>query len=156
MHVGPVRLIILLLLAINILEAQSTQKHSDGPATSSLRVTATVVPSVWLIMDPDGKQETVVANAPDPKEAFVHVATPQKLKATKTILRNSYTPAPQQPTPTTSHRTTQPRNQGDASIQFSFLKPKQFEVKQEIKVMDVDVNGKTERQPVAVTTVVPQ
>ena len=155
MHVGPVRLLILLLLAINILEAQSIQKHSDGPATSSLRVTATVVPSVWLIMDPDGKQETVVANAPDPKEDFVRVATPQKLKTTKTTLRQGYTPA-QQPTPTDPKRATQPRNQGDASIQFSFLKPKQFEVKQEIKVMDVDVNGKTERQPVAVTTVVPQ
>jgi hypothetical protein len=107
-------------------------------------------------MDPDGKQETVVANAPDPKEDFVRIATPQKLKTAKTTFKKTYTPAPQQQTPTSSQRTAQPRNQGDASIQFSFVKPKQFEVKQEITVMGVDVNGKTERQPVAVTTVVPQ
>jgi|ERR1700704_2307084 len=151
-----VRLLVLLLLPITILEAQSVQKPSGGPATSSLRVTATVVPSVWLVMDPDGKQETVVANAPDPKEDFVHVTTPQKLKTTKTTFRKSYAQAPQQQTPAGPQRATQPRNQGDASTQFSLPKPKQFEVKQEIKVMDVDVNGKTERRPVTVTTVVPQ
>lgn len=50
----------------------------------------------------------------------------------------------------------QPRNQSDATVQFSMPSPKQFEVKEEIKIMDVGENGKTERQPVKTTTVVPQ
>ena len=156
MQAGPVRLLVFLLLAINVLEAQSSQKHSGGTAPGSLQVTVTVVPSVWLVMDPDGKLEAVVANAPDPTDSFVHAAAPQKRQAAKTASRKSRTPAPAQQTPAGPVPGIQPRDHGNAPLQFSLPKPKQFEVKHEIKMMDVEVNGKTERRPVTVTTVVPQ
>ena len=104
------RVLILFLFTSSVVQGQSPYKQSGGPAQGSLRVTVTVEPSVWLRMGPDGKQEMVVANAPDPKESFFHV--PSQTEA------------------------------------------KQFEVKQEIRMMDVNKGGKAGRQPVKVTTVV--
>jgi hypothetical protein len=156
MQAGTVRLLFFLLFTINILEAQSLQKHSDGPATGSLQITATVVPSVWLVMDHDGKQATVVANAPDPKESFFHPAAAQKQKTLKATSGKSPASTSRQQTSADMRRALRPLNQSDAAIQFSLPPTKQFEVKQEIILMDVDMNGKTERRPVTVTMVVPQ
>lgn len=155
MQAGSVRLLIFLLFAINLVEGQSSQKHSGGPATSSLRVTATVVPSVWLVMDRDGKQSAVVANAPDSKESFFHPAATQRQKTLKATSGTS--PATgRQHAPTEIRLALQPGNQNDAAVQFSLPSPKQFDVKQETILMDVEVSGKKERRQVTVTTVVPQ
>ena len=158
MHAGKVRLLLLVLFTISVAKAQSPDKHSGGTAAGSLQVTATVAPSVWLVIDPDskdpdGKQQTVVANAPDAKETFFHAAAPQKHKTTsgKTLTTDSLKQAS-----TGIQRRLPPDSQGDAAIQFSVPSPKQFEVKHEIIVMNVSKDGKTERQPVEVTTVVPR
>jgi hypothetical protein len=50
-------------------------KHGTGSQASphsSLTVTATVEPSVWLVIEPDGTQEVVVANSADSRESFSH------------------------------------------------------------------------------------
>jgi hypothetical protein len=70
MKVGLV--IILVLFTCNVSHAQARQGQLGSSAQSSLTVTATVESSVWLIMEPNGKREVVVANAPDPKESFSH------------------------------------------------------------------------------------
>jgi hypothetical protein len=69
MKVGPVLILVLFICSI----AQSQTRHESGAsAANSLTVTATVAPSVWLVMEPDGRQDMVVANAPDSKESFSH------------------------------------------------------------------------------------
>src|SRR5882672_9536918 len=137
MKAGPV--LILFLFAFNVVQGQSPYKQSGGPAQGSLRVTVTVEPSVWLTMAPDGKQEMVVANAPDPKEAFSHAPFPKN--QSKNQLKN-------QNTVTARASTVMPPAQGpssqrEAAVQFS-LPPeaKQFEVKQEIRMMDASEGGK--------------
>jgi len=105
-------------------------------------------------MDPAGKQEVLVANSADSKESFSHAKGPEKKKtqATSSKKRSSS----QAQTFADRRPLQQPRNQSDATVQFSMPSPKQFEVREEIKVMDINENGKTERQSVKVTTVVPQ
>src|SRR5216684_165953 len=155
MKAGPV--LILFLFAFNVVQGQSPYKQSGGPAQGSLRVTVTVEPSVWLTMAPDGKQEMVVANAPDPKEAFSPAPFPknQSKNQLKNRLKN-------QNTVTARASTVMPPAQGpssqrEAAVQFSLTpKAKQFEVKQEIRMMDASEARKTGSRPVKVTTVVPR
>jgi hypothetical protein len=94
-------------------------------------------------MASDGKQETVVANAPDPKEAFFHVPA---IKDRKTLAAHLSAAMPQKA-----------GNQDHAAAQFSLVQEtKQFEVKHEIMMMNVSHDGKPGRQPVRVITVVPR
>jgi hypothetical protein len=143
MKVGPV--LILVLVISNIAHSQAGQHGQSGSAVQgSLTVTATVESSVWLV-DPDGKREIVVANAPDPKESF---SQPRSLK------RKSAAPAALVKQPA---KTKEPARQDDAAVQFTFpTSSKQFEVTKKTVVMDVSEGGKTERRPVVVTTVVAQ
>lgn len=56
----------------------------------------TVKSSVWLMMTPDGKQETIVANAPDSKESFFHVPSlKNQLKKQKMITARPSAAIPQ-------------------------------------------------------------
>ena len=73
MKVGPV--LILVLFICSIAQSQTRHGQSGASAASSLTITATVAPSVWLVMEPDAAQKVVVANVPDPKESFSHAAT---------------------------------------------------------------------------------
>jgi hypothetical protein len=142
MKVGPV--LILVLVISNIAHSQAGQHGQSGSAAQgSLTVTATVESSVWLV-DPDGKREIVVANAPDPNESFYH---------SQTHKRKSAAPAAAKQTAVTKELV---RNQDGAAVQFSFpTGSKQFEVTRKTVMMDVSEGGKTERRPVMVTTVVP-
>lgn len=79
MKAGLVRLLLLLvLLTVNLSYSQSRRGNAGGSAQSSLTVTANLVPSVGLVLQPDGKQEMIVANAADAKEAFFHVPVPKR------------------------------------------------------------------------------
>lgn len=83
MQAGPVLPLFLFafnVFTFNVVQGQSPRQQSGGPAQGSLRVTVTVKSSVWLMMTPDGKQETIVANAPDSKESFFHVPSLKKQK----------------------------------------------------------------------------
>jgi hypothetical protein len=150
MQVRPVLILVLFTFSFSL--AQSNNRRSGGSAQGSLSVTATVVPSVWLSMDPAGKQEVVVANSADSKESFSHAKGPGKKKTQTTPSKKRSSSQAQ----TSAGAPLQPRNQSDATVQFSVPSPKQFELREEIMVMDVSKNGKTERQPVKITTVVPQ
>ncbi|MGC2742666.1 MAG: hypothetical protein WA672_05725 [Candidatus Angelobacter sp.] len=152
MQVRPV--LILVLFTFSFSSAQSNHGRAGGSAPASLTITATVVPSVWLSMDPAGKQEVMVANSADSKESFSHAQGPGKKKTQMTPSKKRSSPQAQNSA--AAPPLQQRRNQSDATVQFSMPSPKQFEVREEIKVMDISGNGKTERQLVKVTTVVPQ
>jgi hypothetical protein len=152
MKVGPV--LILFLFLISIASAQSKHSSSGGSAGGSLAITVTVVPSVWLDMDSDGKQDVRVANSADPKESFSHAAQPQKQK--NPAARSKKLSAAPKKTSTGTPKARHEGNQSEAGGQFKVPPTQQFEVKEETIVMDVTQNGKTERQPVKVTTVVPR
>jgi hypothetical protein len=151
MQVRPVLILVLFTFSFSL--AQSNNRRSGGSAQGSLSVTATVVPSVWLSMDPAGKQEVVVANSADSKESFSFVKGAEKKQTQATPSRKRSSSQAQTSAGRPLH---QPRNQSDATVQFSLPSPKQFELREEIKVMDISEDGKTERQPVKITTVVPQ
>jgi hypothetical protein len=140
MKVGPV--IILFLFTFTISHSQSLNRPSGSPAQSSLTVTATVVPSVWLIVEPDGIRDAVVANAPDPKESFFHA--PAKTHGNGTAKKQTAPPK------------KSVRNAVDDAVQFTLPTPKRFDVSKETVMLDVSEGGKTSRRPVIVTTVVPQ
>lgn len=147
-----VRVVILFFFLISVVSAQSNHSRSGG-SQGSLRVTVTVVPSVWLNMDSNGKQEVVVANSSaDPKDSFSHAA--QRQKQTVVPARSKKRSAATKKTSTGTPQAAQGGNQSEAAGQFNVPKDKQFEVKEEVIMMDVTQNGKTERQPVKVTTVV--
>jgi hypothetical protein len=152
MQAGPV--LLLFLFTFSVAQGQLPYRESGGPAQGSLRVTVTVEPSVWLVMATDGKQEMVVANAPDPKEAFFHAPS------LKNQSKNQ--PNKKQDTLTASPSAVilpaeGPGKQVEAAVQFRLpTEAKQFEMKQEIRMMDVSEIGKTGRQPVKVITVVPR
>ncbi|MGZ7104655.1 MAG: hypothetical protein ACXVKC_04410 [Candidatus Angelobacter sp.] len=142
MKVGFV--LILIIFTFNLSYSQARHGRSGSSAHSSLTVTATVEPSVWLDMEADGKRELVVANAPDPQESFSHAPAGKAAK-------KSAVPAKEQ-----NSSTTLPHHQ-HAAVQFSFpMAPRQFEVTRKTVVMDVTEDGRAERRPVTVTTVVPQ
>jgi hypothetical protein len=143
MKVGPV--IILVLFTFNISRSQTRHGNSGSSAQSSLTVTATVDPSVWLVMEPDGTRDVVVANAPDPKESFYYAPVKGRRKGTAVAVAKQ-----------TAIRKEQMRNQDDGAVRFTFPTSKQFDVSKKTVMMDVSAGGKTERRPVMVTTVVPQ
>jgi hypothetical protein len=147
MKVGPI--FILVLFTCNISQSQARPAQSGSSAHSSLTVTATVTPSVWLVTEPDGKRDLIVANAPDPKESFSHApAIKARGKgATQTKKQTSSAAISQKP----------PRNQDDTGVQFNFPSISgQFDVTQKTVLMDVSEGGKTEARPVTVTTIVAQ
>jgi hypothetical protein len=151
------RVLLLFLFTFSIIQGQSPYKQSGGPAQGSLTVTVTVEPSVWLVMAPDGKQEMVVANAPDPKEAFSHAPSPknQSKNQSKNRLKNQNTATARASTVTLPAQG--PGSQREEAVQFSLpSEAKQFEVKQEIRMMNASEGGKTGSRPVKVTTVVPR
>jgi len=144
MKVGPV--IILVLFTCNVAHSQAQHGQSGSSTQSSLTITATVEPSVWLIMEPDGNRDVVVANAPDSKESFSHV--PVKAGKKNAAAKKE-----------TSSFTSQelPRHQDDAAVQFTFpIAPPHFEVTKKNAMMEVSEGGKAYRRPVMVTMVVPQ
>jgi hypothetical protein len=114
----------------------------------SLTVTATVEPSVWLVMEPDGKRDVIVANAPDSRESFSHAAIQARRKsASMAKKQNSLRAISQQ----------SPHNQDDATVHFDFpIVSRQFDVTHKTVLMDVSEAGKTVARPVTVTTVVAQ
>lgn len=140
MKVGPI--VIIALFTFNVAHPQSQQRQTGGSSHGSLAVTVTVEPSVWLVMESDGKQEVVVANAPDPKESFHHVSVrkKQKTRADKsTVVRE------------------QPGKQNESVVKFSFPAATQkFEVTHKTVMMNVTEGGKTERRAVNVTTIMPR
>jgi hypothetical protein len=146
MKVGPV--IILVLFTINVAHSQGQQRQPRSSPQSSLAVTATVEPSVWLVMEPDGKRDLVVANASDPKESFSHApATKARRKSAAMIKEHTSSAMPRKSL----------RNQDDNSVQFSFSTvSNQFEVLQKTVMMDVSEGAKTEGRPVTLTTIVAQ
>lgn len=143
MKVGP--FFILVLFIFNVAHSQSQRGQSGALAHSSLTVTATVEPSVWLVMKPDGKQEVVVANAPDPKASFHHPPMPKQVRPWKSA-KASAVPAT---------RRHQPGDQREAAVVYSFPTiPRQFEVTQQTTIMSITDGAKTERQAVQLITVV--
>jgi hypothetical protein len=137
---------------------QSRQARPGSSPQGSLTVTATVESSVWLVPTPDGKQELVVANAPDSKQTFYHPPTAKrKEKKLPARLENNAIPtginkAAFKVTPGGQHG-----NQNEATVVYSFpAAPKQVEVTQEIRMMDLADVGATSREIVQVITVVAQ
>jgi hypothetical protein len=146
MKVGPV--IILVLFTFNVSRSQARHGKSGSSAQSSLAVTATVEPSVWLVMEPDGKRDVVVANAPDPKESFFHSPAKAHRKSPAAAKKQSSSIAKsQQP----------PIRHDDTSVRFDFpTVSKQFDVTRETVTTNVSEGAKTVARPVIVTTVVAQ
>jgi hypothetical protein len=167
MKVGA--LFVLLICTFSVCHSQSQSKHPGGSAQGSLNVTATVVPSVWLVMEPDGKQDVIVANAPDPKESFYRAAPAKKQKPLRgqraqnmmPVVRNKTAPAVQTSAASTeSFVRSKPVGdqfllRGEPSIRFSLpTASNKFEVSRQTVSMDVTEGGKTQRRPVTVTTIV--
>jgi hypothetical protein len=145
MKVGPV--IILVLFTFNLSRAQARHGKSGSSAQSSLTVTATVEPSVWLVMEPDGKRDVVVANAPDSRESFSHAARAR---------RKSASMAKKQKSPRAISQESL-RNPDDTTVRFDFpIVSGQFDVTQKTVLMDVSEAGRTVARPVTVTTIVAQ
>jgi hypothetical protein len=136
----------LVLFTCTVSHSQTPSRQSGSSAQGSLTVTAIVEPSVWLVMEPDGKRDVVIANAPDPKESFSHAPITKVGKKSAAPATAKHTAIAKEPV----------RNQNSA-VQFSFpTGSKQFDVSKRTVMMDVSEGGKTERRPVIVTTVVPQ
>jgi hypothetical protein len=135
---------------------QTRQAQSRSSAQGSLTVTATVESSVWLAPTPEGKQEVVVANAPDPKQTFyrkpttkwkekrlpVRLGTNTKATAIKKAAF-AVTPGGQQ------------GNRDEAPVVFGFPAIRmKFDVTQKTQIMDLTDAGATRRATVEVITVV--
>lgn len=58
------------------------QSSRNGSAEGTLTVTATLVASANLVIEPDGKQKIVIANAPDPRDNV------SRLLPTKNLMSN--------------------------------------------------------------------
>jgi hypothetical protein len=146
MKVGFV--IILVLFTFNVSRSQARHGKSGSSAQSSLAVTATVEPSVWLVMESDGKREVIVANAPDSRESFSHTVTQARGKKASMAKKQNFSAAK-------SHGLL--RNQDETAVQFNFPSVSaQFDVTQKTVMMDVSESGKTVARPVTVTTIVAQ
>jgi hypothetical protein len=146
MKVGPV--LILVLFICSIAQSQTRHGQSGASAASSLTITATVAPSVWLVMEPDAAQKVVVANVPDPKESFSHSSAKAHRKSPALAKKqNSSIAKPQQPL----------QEERDTSVRFDFpTVSKQFDVTRKTVIMNVSEGGKTVARPVTVTTIVAQ
>lgn len=144
MQGGPILLLVICIFSV----AQSQARHGQAGSSASgtLTVTATVESSVFAMMEPDGKQELVVANSPDSKESFAH--DPPTKAGRKGAIR-----AKKQTFSAIAREL--PRRQDDAAVQFRFpTVSKEFEVTKKQVMMEVSEGGKTERRPVTVTTIV--
>ena len=158
MQVRHVRILVLCILSIpficTVASAQSGHGRAGGSTQGSLAVTVTVVPSVRLDMDSDDRQEVIIANSADSKDSFSHAVEPLKTKTAARYAKKSLAEQVKRGSEGMSLAQT-PANQSEAAAQFSFPAPKQVEVKAAMVVMDVSEAGKTKREPVRVTTVVP-
>jgi hypothetical protein len=155
MKVGPV--LILLVFFSSITHSQPQSGNLPGSAKGSLTVTATVESSVFLVIEPDGRQQVVVANAPDPKESFYRPPASKSPKSQQEHPgKKTMTSAQKKtPAPIVPEQQRGRADQGEGPVVFSFpAAPAKFEVTQETKLMDVTDGGKTERRAVQVTTVV--
>jgi hypothetical protein len=129
-------------------QSQGRPGQSGSSAHSSLTITATVAPSVWLVMEPDDKQNIVVANAPDPKEFFSHAATKARRKR-ETLAKRQNSPN------AISNKLL--NTQDDAAVRFEFpIASSQFDVTKTTVIMGVSEGGKIVKRPVIVTTIVAQ
>src|ERR1051325_5169963 len=63
-------LLILLAIAFNAASAQSRPGPAGRSAQGALTVTVVIESSVGLVAGPDGRQQLIVANAPDSRETF--------------------------------------------------------------------------------------
>ena len=151
MKVGP--FIVLLLFISYAAHSQSHPGKLSGSTQGSLTVTATVQPSVWLVTEPDGKQEIFVANAPDPKESS---SRPPALKRQKSPQGHADKKIEAVPGKMDAGAVLPAKPHDDkAAVQFTFpTTPGQFEVTQETRFIDVSNDGKIERKAVQVVTVV--
>jgi len=139
--------LVVVLFNGSVAQSQTPTRQTGSSTTSSLTVTATVAPSVWLVMEPDGKQNVVVANAPDPKESFSPVAP---VKSVKRAAQSTKQPSSAMPGKSR-------HNQAENLVQFNFpTASKQFDVSQKTIIMNVSEGGKTVARPVIVTTIVAQ
>jgi hypothetical protein len=138
-------LLALVVFTFTLSYSQSQHKMSGGSAQGTLTVSVTVVPSVWLIMEAEGKQEIMVANAPDSKESFSQPAHPKPKPSARPSRRPAKAVSP----------VAQQKSSSEVSYRFPTGSTK-FEVTEETKMMNVTEGGKTTQQPVRVTTVVPQ
>ena len=108
--------LILLAIASVAASAQSRQGQVGRSAQGTLTVTVVVESSVGLVASPDGRQQLIVANAPDSRETF----------------------SPQMP-----------------AVAYNFPgKPVHFDIMRATKMLNV--TGKSNHQPVTITTVVPR
>jgi hypothetical protein len=89
MRVGFV--LILVFLICNVSHSQAPSRQSGVSAQGSLTVTAIVEPSVWLVMEPDGKSNVVVANAPDPKQSFSHALVSKPGRKSAALVKAKHT-----------------------------------------------------------------
>ena len=139
--------IVVVLFNCSVAQSQTPTRQSGSSTASSLTVTATVAPSVWLVMEPDGKQNVVVANAPDPKESFSPVVPAKSGKRAAQANKQASSAMPGK----SRH------NQAENSVRFNFpTASKQFDVTQKTVIMNLSEGGKTVERPVIVTTIVAQ
>jgi len=139
---------ILVVFIGSVAQSQARPKQSDLSTPNSLTVRVTVVPSVWLVMEPDGTRKVVVANAPDARESFSHAPTTKDRKKHAALAKGETSSTVIQKALT---------NQGDNAVQFSFPSvSKRFELTQKTVTMSVFEGGKTEARAVTVTTIVAQ
>lgn len=144
-------LFVVLCFTFNVCHSQSQSKRPGRSAQGSLTVTATVVPSVWLVMEPDGKRDVVVANAPDPKESFYRAAPATKPESVRGRRTQKTSPAGENKT-ASAVQASAVTNQ--SFVQFSLPAASKFEVSRKTVQMDVADGSKTERRAVMVTTIV--
>jgi hypothetical protein len=146
MKVGLVFILVFSICSIG--QSQIQNGESGASARGSLTVTATVAPSVWLVMEPDGEQNIVVANTPDPRESFSRASTKTSKKSTRLAKKQNSSIAKSQ---------GPPQKQDDASIDFDFpTVSKQFDVTHKTIIVNVSEGAKTVARRVIVTTVVVQ
>ena len=117
-----------LLLVVFVFNLSHSQSKTSGRSSSrgSLTVTVTVVPSVRLVAEPNGKRDVIVSNAPDSKESFF-LAPSRPVSQVDSNVQFSFPGA-----------------------------PPQYEVTKKTVMMTVDVGGKTEQRQVILTTGVPR
>jgi hypothetical protein len=109
---------------------------------------------VWLVTGPDGTQEAVVANAPDPTDTFYR--EPAKKANNKLPARPRKRAASRLgPIMHAIPRGQQIDSQSEVAVLYDLATPsKQFEVRSETVMKNVDDGGKTERRAVKLITIV--
>ena len=165
---------LLVILVSTFAQPQSNPRHPNpGPAAqNSLTIMVTVQSSVSLTLPDGGRPKVTIANAPYSRESFV---PPIEVKQTQAALHRknsdvvvpaSSTSAAPRAAMTTARaaQSRQPAVRGadsgaDSSAPVVFdlsSQPERFDVTEEVQLMEVTVDGKTQEEPVVVTTVVPR